>query len=85
MAGRLQVEVWHGTEISEADGAVQADIQPNITDGDQHERRLDCVVRTTLLFSSSGIFLGSHQCSVFFFVFFKITSHLVTQIVKVRF
>uniref|UniRef100_A0A674NYK7 Kinesin family member 13B n=1 Tax=Takifugu rubripes TaxID=31033 RepID=A0A674NYK7_TAKRU len=45
VAGRLQVEVWHGTEISEADGAKQAASRPSVTEGDQQERRLDCVVK----------------------------------------
>lgn len=49
VAGRLQVEVWHGTEISEADGAEQAASRPSVTEGDQQERRLDCVVRITSL------------------------------------
>lgn len=61
MAGRLQVEVWHGTEISEADGAEQADARPTITDGDQQERRLDCVVRISPLFYLSGGLLRLHQ------------------------
>lgn len=51
MAGRLQVEVWHGTEISEADGAESADFPLSATDGDHQERRLDCVVRTGPLFT----------------------------------
>lgn len=50
MAGRLQVEVWHGTEISEADRAEPAGVLLTSTDGDQQDRRLDCVVRTTSLF-----------------------------------
>uniref|UniRef100_H3C923 Kinesin family member 13Bb n=1 Tax=Tetraodon nigroviridis TaxID=99883 RepID=H3C923_TETNG len=45
VAGRLQVEVWHGTEISEADGAERADVLQTSTAGDPQERRLDCVVK----------------------------------------
>lgn len=48
VAGRLQVEVWHGTEISEADGASQPASQPSVAEEDQQERRLDCVVRIIL-------------------------------------
>lgn len=49
VAGRLQVEVWHGTEISEADGAGHLASRPSVTEEDQQERRLDCVVRITSL------------------------------------
>lgn len=45
----MQVEVWHGTEISEADGAEQAASPPSVAEEDQQERRLDCVVRITSL------------------------------------
>lgn len=45
VAGRLHVEVWRGTESSEADGPGQCDTQQNVADRDPQERRLDCVVR----------------------------------------
>ncbi|XP_019123279.2 kinesin-like protein KIF13B isoform X3 [Larimichthys crocea] len=45
VAGRLHVEVWRGTESSEADGPGQCDTQQNVADRDPQERRLDCVVK----------------------------------------
>ncbi|XP_028461510.1 kinesin-like protein KIF13B isoform X2 [Perca flavescens] len=44
VAGRLHVEVWRGTEGSEEEGPVQSVLQHSNTDGDQQERKLDCVV-----------------------------------------
>lgn len=57
VAGRLQVEVWHGTESSEADRLERSDAQQNICDGDPQERKLDCVVRTFILLFR-GRFVG---------------------------
>lgn len=68
VAGRLQVEVWHGTEISEADGASQPASQPSVTEEDQQERRLDCVVRIMSLAETNecsghlGALAGQHWC-----------------------
>ncbi|KAM9354509.1 kinesin-like protein KIF13B isoform 2-T2 [Pholidichthys leucotaenia] len=45
VAGRLHVEVWRGTESSEGEGAGDADSQLCTTNGDQQERRMDCVVK----------------------------------------
>lgn len=64
VAGRLQVEVWHGTESSEADRLERSDAQQNISDGDPQERKLDCVVRTRgfiLLFSGRFVRISLQQ------------------------
>ncbi|XP_054474023.1 kinesin-like protein KIF13B isoform X2 [Anoplopoma fimbria] len=45
VAGRLHVEVWRGTEGSEEGRPHPSDIQLSNTDGDQQERKLDCVVK----------------------------------------
>ncbi|XP_051265774.1 kinesin-like protein KIF13B isoform X2 [Dicentrarchus labrax] len=45
VVGRLHVELWRGTEGSEEEGPGLFDAQQNITDGDQQERKLDCVVK----------------------------------------
>lgn len=65
------MEVWHGTEISEADGAESADFPLSATDGDHQERRLDCVVRTGPLFSPA---VFSQGVSVLEQIFQLITS-----------
>lgn len=50
VAGRLQVEVWRGTDDSEeGEGREQSSPQQNVSDGDPQERKLDCVVRTCSL------------------------------------
>lgn len=46
VAGRLHVEVWRGTEHSEAEAPEPPDAQQNVTDGEPQERKLDCVVST---------------------------------------
>ncbi|XP_059211755.1 kinesin-like protein KIF13B isoform X2 [Centropristis striata] len=44
VAGRLHVEVWRGTEGCEEEAPGQSGIQQSSTDGEQQDRKLDCVV-----------------------------------------
>uniref|UniRef100_A0A3Q4BJF0 Kinesin family member 13Bb n=1 Tax=Mola mola TaxID=94237 RepID=A0A3Q4BJF0_MOLML len=53
VAGRLQVEVWRGTDDSEeGEGREQSSPQQNVSDGDPQERKLDCVVK---ILQASGL------------------------------
>uniref|UniRef100_A0A665WG96 Kinesin family member 13Bb n=1 Tax=Echeneis naucrates TaxID=173247 RepID=A0A665WG96_ECHNA len=45
VAGRLQVEVWRGTEGSEEESPGQSDSQLSDTDAEPQEHKLDCVVK----------------------------------------
>ncbi|XP_036942689.1 kinesin-like protein KIF13B isoform X5 [Acanthopagrus latus] len=44
VAGRLHVEVWRGTDVSQQDASGPSDAQQNVADREPQERKLDCVV-----------------------------------------